>query len=158
LSYTGPGGFFGPQITQISPEEFKVTFLVEGIYFFTAQASDSQSNTYTDTLAIAVLNLAELDALLKEKWEGMKTALSVGDLDTAITYFTQKAGDRYRPAFETLGADLPQIIATFPSIDLVEMRGESATYIISRLQNNEERLYFITFSQDSQGLWKIQSF
>jgi hypothetical protein len=158
LSYTGPGGFFGPQITQISPEEFKVTFLVEGIYFFTAQATDSQSNTYTDTLAIAVLNLAELDALLKGKWEGMKTALSVGDLDTAITYFTQKAGDRYRPAFETLGTDLPQIISTFPPIDLVDLGGESATYIISRLQNNEERLYFITFSKNAQGLWKIQSF
>jgi hypothetical protein len=37
--------------------------------------TDDQSNTYTDTVAVLVLDVAELDALLRAKWEGMKTAL-----------------------------------------------------------------------------------
>jgi len=97
LTYTGPGVvefLEGPE-----ENEYTVSMTTEGIYYFTAEVTDAESNLYTDTIAIVVLNQVELDALLKAKWEGMKTALVNGDIEDALTYYHGVQRDKYEAIY-----------------------------------------------------------
>ncbi|MCL5421312.1 MAG: PKD domain-containing protein [Nitrospirae bacterium] len=68
-------------------ESISHTYTTEGIFYPTITVTDDQGNTYSDTIAITVLNKAEVDTLLKGKWEGMKGALAVGDINRAVINF-----------------------------------------------------------------------
>jgi len=155
LSISGPGAV---QITGISPSEYQANFTVEGIYSITARVTDGQSILRTDTVAITVFNLIQMDTLLKGKWNGMKGALAAGNMNGAMAFLTPGAQSRYRPGFEALGADLPIIIASLPGIELLGVGEESAEYVMIRSQNGQNRLYIIEFGLDANGLWRIQSF
>ena len=58
-------------------EDISFIYSTEGIYYPTVTVTDNQSNNYTDTIAIIVLNQNDLDMLLRTKWQGMKTALVI---------------------------------------------------------------------------------
>ena len=99
LTYTGPGEV---EFLESTSEECRVRMTVEGVYYFTAEVTNGQSIAYTDTIAVVVLNQAELDALLRAKWEGMKTALSQNDIDDAVSYFSSFSKENYREMFTIL--------------------------------------------------------
>jgi hypothetical protein len=50
--------------------EYEIQITGEGVYYFSAEVTDTESNLYTDTIAVVVLDQAELDALLRAKWGG----------------------------------------------------------------------------------------
>ncbi len=62
LNITGP---VQPEILSSSPDEYKIKFIAEGIYYVTASAVDPDNITYQDTIAIIVMNKNQLDMLLK---------------------------------------------------------------------------------------------
>jgi len=65
ISYTGPGTV--EFLDSTNPNAYNIKITTPGIYFFTAEVTDDQSNTYTDTIAAVVLDQAQLDALLRGK-------------------------------------------------------------------------------------------
>ncbi len=138
--------------------EVTVQYQAVGIYYPTVVITDTNGNTYTAATVVNVLSRDELDALLKNKWNGFKTALSAGDIDGAMQYLSQGAQARYRTALESLKSQLPQIMASLPDISLSETGEDTASYVITRSQGGQNRIYVLDFSQDAQGLWKIQSF
>ena len=75
------------------------TYTIEGIYYPTVFVTDTQGITYSDTIAIVVLNQSNLDALLRAKWEAMKTALWNQDINGAVSYF---AGMQFDPVIVDL--------------------------------------------------------
>jgi len=83
-------------------ENINHTYTTEGIFYPTITVTDNQGNTYSDTIAITVLSKAEIDALLKTKWEGMKGALTRGDIEGALNYFTYDSKEKYRTTFTRL--------------------------------------------------------
>ena len=52
------------------------TYTTEGIYYPTITVTDDKGNTYSDSIAVTVLNKSQIDALLRSKWEAMKGALA----------------------------------------------------------------------------------
>jgi PKD repeat protein len=138
-------------------EDINYTYMTEGVFYPTVTVIDDQGNTYTDTIAITVLNKAQIDALLKGKWEGMKGALAVNDINKAMSYFGDFSKDKYKRVFLDLGADLPSIINSLADIVFVSFYGNVAEYAINRLEDGMNRLYFIYFIRDENGLWKIDS-
>jgi len=56
----------------------------KGIYYFTAEVTDTENNVYTDSVAIEVIDRAQLDQLLKARWSGMKAALANQDIENAL--------------------------------------------------------------------------
>jgi Glucodextranase, domain B len=79
--------------------QYQVGMSTPGVYYFTAQATDGQSNTYTDRIAVVVLDHAQLDALLRAKWDGMRNALTLNDIDNAVKYFDSSTKDAFKNAF-----------------------------------------------------------
>jgi hypothetical protein len=134
----------------------------EGIYYFTAEVIDSQSVAYTDTVAVVVLNQAELDALLRAKWDGMKAALIAGDVEGAISFHHGVLTDKYELIYNRIGSDLPTLVQQMQDIGPVYIKGDRAKYRIRQDHTVDGQTvtitYYIYFSRDENGLWKIEKY
>lgn len=69
IYYAGPASV--DSFEDLGDNEYRAAMSTKGIYYFTAEVTDDQNNTYTDTVAVQVLDLNELDAMLKAKWNGI---------------------------------------------------------------------------------------
>ncbi len=157
LNVTGPAQ---PEITSSSPEEYKVKMKAEGIYTFTASATDTNNNTYTDTMAIIVMNKNQMDMLLKNKWEGMKTALASGNINGAVINFDSDTQGIYQNQFTALVPILPDIVNELNAIQInaVSIEDKIAEYELLITREGTAFSFPLKFIKDSNGLWKIWAF
>ncbi|MDA8240573.1 MAG: hypothetical protein M0Z67_09425, partial [Nitrospiraceae bacterium] len=143
-------------------EDISFTYTAEGIYYPTLKVTDDQGNIYSDTIPVVVLNKKKLDALLKEKWEGMKAALLAGDMEKGLSYIIRSAQSRYREAFQVIIEELPHIVSAMQPIELIYLVENAAKYRINRVQDvdGQQRTfsYYIYFTKDAIGNWKIDRF
>jgi len=143
-------------------ENVSHTYAQEGTFFPTVTGKDDQGNIYSDTTAITVLKKAELDTLLKGKWEGMKRALVNRNIEGGLMYFYDGSKESYRQAFNVILNELPKIVSDMLGIEMIYVKGDLAKYRIRRDQNIDGTLqtltYYIYFLRDRNGVWKINRF
>ncbi len=156
MDYEGNGSI---DYTGSTFDNINFTYTVEGIYYPTVIVTDSQGIQYSDTIAIVVLNAADLDALLRAKWVAMKTAIANQDVEGAVKYYTEGSKQIYNDIFTTLYSQLPQIAQDMQNIELLYTRDKTAKYRIRQDELYEGQTvtmtYHIYFVVDSDGLWKI---
>ena len=144
------------------PDEYLIRLTVEGIYYVTVNVTGPDGNTYEDTIAITVLNREQLDALLKAKWEGMKEALSNGDVNGAVSYIGVQTKQHYAELFTALQSHLPEVVQALREIELIRGVGKSATYNMNRSELYGGQIvgidYSVYFVVDGDGVWKIDWF
>ena len=104
------------------------------IYYFTAEAADSENDTHSDTVAVLVLDEEEVDLLLKAKWNGMKTGLANQDAQPAVSFFTIETQSLYSDIFTQIFDRLPQISRDMQEIELIYVENKIAKY---RIRKNE---------------------
>jgi hypothetical protein len=142
--------------------QYQIGMTIPGIYYFTAEATDDQSNTYSDTIAVVVLDQAQLDSLLRAKWNGMKTALTNGDTEKALTYYREGMREKYSAIFNALGSELPTLVQQMKAISPIVFAGDQAKYRIKQDHNIEGQIvtisYYIYFSKGENGLWQIEKY
>ncbi|WP_319410180.1 hypothetical protein [uncultured Desulfosarcina sp.] len=167
LNYLTPSiTFTGPDAATFSdtPEEklYPVKLGLAGIYFFTAEVSDDQGNTYSDKLAIVVLSAEELDVLLKAKWADMKAALTAGDIQHALQFHHERYHEKYTAIYNALGTDLPSLVEQMQDISRICYIDGTAKY---RIRQNHDIsgqtvsiTYYIFFSRGGNGLWLIERY
>ncbi len=159
MSYTGPGAV---ESLLSTPEEYKVSMTMAGIYIFTVEAADNLNNVHIDKIEIVVLDRDQIDNLLKAKWNGMKAALVNGERERALGYFIEGSQERYAEAFSALSDLLPGIGAEMREIQLIYAKGRVAKYRIRREEQVQGQAYDITyyiyFVRDPFGIWRIGSF
>lgn len=138
------------------------TYTTEGIFYPTVTVTDTQNNAYSDTIAIVVLSTTQLDALLRVKWEAMKTALANQDVEVGVGYFDEKSREKYRDIFNALISRLPQIASGMADIQLIYMNNGIAKFRIRRNEIYGGQTYAITYyiyyKVGSDGIWRIESF
>jgi hypothetical protein len=139
-------------------ENIGATYPTEGIYYPTVTVTDTQGITYSDTIAIVVLNKDQLDALLKGKWEGMKGALSQGNIGGALNYFIENSKERYRMVFEALKDQLPVIVDTFIEFNIVNLFDYTTEYEVVANENGIFYSYPGIFVKDIDGIWRFKDF
>lgn len=155
IDFEGDGNvdYMGPTFENITH-----TYTTEGIFYPTVTVTDNQGNSYSDAIAITVLNKAEIDALLRGKWEGMRGALANKDVEKAMSHFLSASKERYRNIFTSLLSVLPDIAASMQAIEMISLEGGVAEYRIKRMEDVGGVTYYIYFVLDENGLWKIQQF
>ena len=137
-------------------------YTTPGLYFPTVTVTDALGITYTETAIINVLDRAAMDALLKAKWEGMKTKLANQDVEGAVSYFVSTSQERYRDIFTALSTGLPALVQNMHDIQLIYLKNNAAKY---RIRKNElyggqtlTITYYIYFEVDNSGIWRIGLF
>jgi len=145
--------------TGTSFENISFTYNSEGIFYPTLTVTDNQGITYSDTIAITVLSKTEIDALLKGKWDGMRTALANQNIVQALNYHLDETKQIYSDIYTAFFDQLPQHAQEMQDIQLIYAKNNTAKY---RLRENElyggtiETItYYIYFVVDKDGLWKI---
>ena len=99
-----------------------------------------------------------MDALLRAKWEGMKGALSQGNIEDAISYFDDPSKSGFKEHFTVLSPVLSQIVQELNDIQLIGMMTNAIEYDIRTIRNGIEYSFYLLFVRDKDGLWKIRSF
>ncbi|MEW6108581.1 MAG: carboxypeptidase regulatory-like domain-containing protein [Nitrospirota bacterium] len=156
LNITGP---VQPEVISSSADEYQLKFVTEGIYYITATATGPDNITYQDTIAIIVLNKNQLDALLKGKWEGMKTALANQDVAQALNYHSEESKQLYADIYTAFYDQLPQHVQEMQDIQLIYGKSNTAKYRLRENEmyggNPETVTYYLYFVIDKDGVWKI---
>ncbi len=138
------------------------TYSTEGIYTATVTVTDTAGNEYSDSITIVVLNRQEIDTLLRQKWEGMKERLGRRDVEGALQYFLGLYKETYRRAFSVIIDRLPQVVSNMEDIELIYLFDNVAKYRITRTMDIDgvQRVvtFYIYFSKDSKGVWRIDRF
>jgi hypothetical protein len=152
--------FNGDGIPEITGNQVTVIAQYQhpGVYLPKVTVTDSENNTYEETTIVYVLSREEMDALLRSKWDGMKEALSHGNINEALNYFVKDSREEYREIFELLAPQLPALVSAMREINVVDIKGNSAEYYIKRFQKGVDISYFIYFMRDENGIWRISSF
>lgn len=157
LTYTGPGVV--EYLENVNENEYTVKITTPGIYYFTAEVEGAENNIYTDTIAIEVIDEAQLDPLLRTKWDGMKAALVNRDIQNALDYFTEHKKGLYGEIYAALYDNLPKIVQDMQDIELIYAEDNLAKYCVRKdeLYGGEIMTitYYIYFTKDKKGLWKI---
>ena len=155
ISYTGPGTV---TVLENTPEEYRVLMTTEGLYTFTATATDELGRTYTNSIVTEAVDAAALDGLLQQKWSGMKAGLSSGDIDAALNFIAGGAREMFRYNFELLNQHLPEISAGLRGITLVNIVDGEAEYEMVGEQDGQIYSFYALFIKDNDGIWRIRFF
>jgi hypothetical protein len=139
-------------------EEYKVQVSGEGFFYFTAQVTDAENITYTDTVAVLSQDRNQFDAFLKAKWEGMKTGLRDKDVNAAVHHIAGNKKAMYEYNFNLLIDHLPAIEAEFHGLTLVSMRDGIAEFALDSEQEGQRYSFYLLFVKDTDGIWRISFF
>lgn len=149
-------------LEQATDEDITHEYNTKGMYYPTVTIEGSNGNTHTETTVINVLSKDEMDTLLKGKWNGMKEALKSGDIESAVSYFTENNQQLYKNLFTNLSAHMPQVVQEMAEIQLVSVKDNTAKYCIKKDKTYADQIitvtYHIYFAKDVSGMWKIVRF
>jgi hypothetical protein len=159
-SATGPAAL--DSITFTDSEHFTALASTPGLYVVTARVTEPGGAVYTDSAAILAMDKATLDALLKGKWNNMKSALAGGNIEGGLGYFLPQSQQRYREAFNAISVDLPQIFTNLPNIEMIYAKEGRVKYRVNRLHDINGTpvtiTYYIYFVKNLRGIWQIEQF
>ena len=148
--YSGTGSFAG-----VDPKTLSNSYTASGIYQAAFVITDSTGASYQQTVPIAVQDTAQIDQMLQTTWWGFTTALAAQDTTQALQYFNAQAQQKFQSVFQTLATDLPQIVGSFSAPQLVSVTDEIGEYAINRTIDGVDRIFFIYFVRDVDGIWRI---
>ncbi len=94
----------------------------------------------------------------EEVWNNMKSTLKEGNIEDALTHFSEGSKEKYREIFTLLKNELPRIANEMEEIYLIAIQGNVAEYFIKRVEDGVEKAYFIYFIKDENDNWKIDTF
>ena len=148
----------GPQdATTVDPDNISFTY-DEGLYYPTITVVDDQDNQYTDTIAISVLSLDEMDTLLKAKWEDFGAALINSDIEDALELFEVNSREFYRKQFTAFYLILNIIGNELGNLQLVAIKDNRAEYEIIVTREDVTYSFYLLFVKDIDGIWRIRVF
>ncbi|MDA8241683.1 MAG: hypothetical protein M0Z67_15120 [Nitrospiraceae bacterium] len=144
--------------TGTSFENVSSLYSTPGIYYATLTVVDTAVISYTDTIAIVVVNANDLDALLRAKWIAMTTALGNKDVNTAIALISPATRTVYQQMYNEIINQLPAMVATQTEFNFISFNGNIATYELVTSENGDTYSYEVIFIKDSNGIWTLQDF
>jgi hypothetical protein len=156
VTYTGPAVV--QFLSNPNPSEYQVKMPKPGLYAFTVQATDDESNLYTDTAVISAIDAQVLDGILRQKWRGLRDALGDGDIPKAMSYIAQGARNMFEYNFTLLNAFMGEIVAGLEDIEMVQVQNKAAEYEMWAEQGGQRYSFYVLFVKDRDGIWRIEFF
>ncbi len=144
-------------VTSDATRPIEHNYTSAGIYLPSITITDKQGNTYTRHVALQILDHALFEGGLTATYDRFKNALVCGTVEVALGLMTHASRDRYAPAFNALAPYLPQIVSTWSALQPADFGPSYAEYAINRMINGTNRLFFIYFVADDDGVWRIDS-
>lgn len=140
-------------------DNIRYTYKKEGIYYPKVTVIDSTGNSFSSNTTVTILSKEQLENVLKDIWEHMKSALIAGDMETALNYFMPGKQREYQERFTKLGPDkIKTIFSKIKSIHLTNSYDKVANCGVMREDADGTFSYPLRFVKDNNGVWKIYEF
>ncbi len=131
------------------------TYAVPGMYQAKITVTDSQSNVFTQVVLVSVQDGAQMDQMFKALWDGMNSALIAGDKAKTLGYLNVQAKAKYGPVFDVLQPYISEIVSSYSALARASISGSLGEYAVRRKDSGVDRIYFIYFLRDVDGVWRI---
>ena len=148
---SGSFGFFSPG----APLSNRYT--APGTYRAVFNIVDSTGASFRQTVTIVVQDPAQVDQLLRQTWAGFTAALASRDTPQALQYLTRQGKEKYGPVFDVLRPNMTQIVGQFSVLQPVTVGDTVGSYAVNRTVNGVNRLFFVYFLRDADGVWRLDS-
>jgi PKD repeat protein len=139
--------------------DYVLKMIAEGQYTVTASITGPEGTTYSDDVTITVVSRNQLESLLQEKWEGIKSKIRSMDNEGAVSFFPASKQAYYRELFTVLGSSLPGYAEELPMPKLGAARDNMAKSLMTRQETvmgqQKSVSYLILFVKEN-GIWKIR--
>lgn len=133
------------------------SYSVPGIYKPRLTITDTVGTTYIADTVIDVKTATADAAPFQQSYARMHMALLCGDLDGALAHFTDGAKERYRPVFQALAPYMTEILNSWSPLQESEITAQYAEFAVNRLINGVNRIFFIYFLKDQDGVWRLDT-
>lgn len=151
-------GLVDSSLDDFSNPVLEHTYEQPGIYRVMITGFEASTGSYHHhELHIIVEDGDAIDTEIKSNWQRFTSDLGAKDLEQALDEMTPKAKEKFRPVFEALQGDLPQIVNSFSNIQAVDLGTDYAEYLVKRTINGEVHAFLIYFIKDEYGNWKLDS-
>jgi hypothetical protein len=128
-----------------------------GIYLARLTITNTLGQSFSATYVVQVLAPATMDTKYNAIFSQMNTALLNSDVEKALQYMSKTSRDRYRPVFQKLLPRFPDIIGSYSPLQRSSVAATYGEYAVNRTINGVNRIFFIYFIQDEDGVWRIDS-
>jgi PKD repeat protein len=133
------------------------SYLQPGTYQASFNLIDSSGTTTAQQLTIVVQDTAQLDQVLQATWNDFTAALTSRNAPQALQFFNAQAQLTYKPVFDVLVANLPDIVASFSALQPVSFTPDIAEYAVIRDDGSRGMMYMIYFLRGADGVWRLDS-
>jgi len=141
-------------VSSTTPDAVSHTYNQEGLFFPTLTVTDDLGNKTSATTIVNVFALPDLVA----KWNAMKDALRIGDIDGALSFIAEESRERYQEVFTVISSQLSQIDLFLTDINLLTVEGNQAEFEMLRISSGVEVSFYVLFVRDNDGIWRIRTF
>jgi hypothetical protein len=119
-------------------EGTNVTFAESGLYYPNVRVTEAGGTVRTATSVIQILDISQLDVLLRSKWTTMKDALRTGNTALAAAYIVNGKRANYQNVFNNLNIPFANIDQVLGNITYVAQRGLNVEYEMIRLEGGNQ--------------------
>jgi hypothetical protein len=156
LWYTGPGDIY--QTGTATATNYPLQFTVEGIYTITVYVIGPDGLTYEDSVVITVLPKLKMGGLFRQKWDGMKRKVLLGDIQGAGAYFPLATRDRFQAIMNDPVTNLPSRLNEISTLEVYTVSSDTAQAGAIRQEASGTYAYPVNFMRDENGIWFIYGF
>ncbi|HLY37304.1 MAG TPA: hypothetical protein VKU61_04670 [Candidatus Binatia bacterium] len=129
-----------------------MTYQAPGIYL----PALTVNGTHRAVAILRVYAKKDLDALLQEKWSGMRGALRRGDVDGAVRFFAIEQRETYRKTFNALTIPVADMGRLLGEITFQKIAGLRAEYEMVVDEGGQRRSELVVFVLDRDGIWRLK--
>ncbi len=147
----------GPAVTQVLSDDIShYTILINepGIYSLSFTGKDSSGNHYNGRFEFTGMVKNDVEVMLKKKWHKFKEHLFNNNIEDALSMIAHETRSRYLEQFHLAGSRLSDFFGNLGDIQLVALSDNVAKARVYQ----DDATYYIWFSRDIYGLWKIYKF
>jgi hypothetical protein len=139
-------------------DEVSFTYGSPGLYQPTVTAVGTDGKTLTVSTFVRVFTSAELDLILKPKWEAVKNSLRAGNVGDALRQVLIRRRANYSDGLNNLTIPLGDIDQELTSITFDQQIGRNVDYEMLRVENGTTYSYPVVFTLDEDGIWRLGAF
>ena len=142
-------------LTCYSHSNVTASYQQTGLYLTTVNVTDTAENHFTDTVIVNVVDAGVMSSTLGAIWNNIKTALANKDIPTALNNFADSAKNIYGYHYQLLLDHLPEVSQGMTDITVLKVSDSIAECEMRIIENGIEAAYYIVFTKDNDGIWRL---
>ena len=153
--YDGNGTF---NLVTTNPNAvLQFTYATPGIYNALFRVTDDQNVVHAFSVVLNIEDRNLVDQMLRTVWSSFTQALAAQNKAVAMNAITTSSREAYGPIYDALAPEMQAIIGSFSALQSSMLSSTVGEYAVNRTIDGVNRIFFIYFLRDVDGVWRIDS-